>query len=145
MKLSDYSMSVSRGFLSHFEIVDINLPDFFAPAVEAAKNLPGLLTSGRTRHWLEQLPELDLQDWASNAPEEQVRVAMVHYSFMVQAYVWGETEAPKVLPANLAKPMVALAERLGATLEPETPGPARDADAPKVHVFRHPSPSEVAR
>lgn len=105
-------MSASRGFLSHFEIIDIDLPDFFAPAVEAAKNLPGLLTSGRTRHWLEQLPELDLQDWAINAPEEQVRVAMVHYSFMVQAYVWGETEAPKVLPANLAKPMVALAERL---------------------------------
>lgn len=105
-------MSASRGFLSHFEIVDIDLPEFFAPAVEAAKNLPGLLTSGRVRHWLEQLPELKLSDWAANTPEEQVRVAMVHYSFMVQAYVWGEPDAPKVLPANLAKPMVALAERL---------------------------------
>ncbi|MEP2989471.1 MAG: indoleamine 2,3-dioxygenase [Parasphingorhabdus sp.] len=112
MKLSDYSMSASRGFLSHFEIVDIDLPDFFKPAVEAAQNLSGLMTSGRVRHWLEQIPELDLKDWARNAPDEQVRVAMVHYSFMVQAYVWGEAEAPTTLPANLAKPIVALAERL---------------------------------
>ena len=38
---------------------------------------------------------------------------MVRYSFMVQAYVWGEAEAPTVLPAPLAVPMWALAKRLG--------------------------------
>lgn len=112
MKLSDYSMSASRGFLSSFEIVDIDLPDIFSPVIAAAENLSGLMTTGRVRHWLKQLPELDLTDWAANAPDEQVRVAMVHYSFMVQAFVWGEKDAPTQLPANLARPMVALAERL---------------------------------
>ena len=38
---------------------------------------------------------------------------MVHYSFMVQAYVWGEPEAPKNLPRCLAMPMVAVADHLG--------------------------------
>ena len=112
MKLSDYDMSASRGFLSHFEIVDIDLPDIFDPVLQAASNLSGLMTTGRVLHWLEQLPALDLNEWATNAPEEQVRVAMVRYSFLVQAYVWGESEAPTALPANLARPMVALAERL---------------------------------
>lgn len=112
MKLSDYDMSASRGFLSHFEIVDIELPDIFAPVLQATENLSGLMTTGRVRHWLEQLPALDLADWAANAPEEQVRVAMVRYSFLVQAYVWGESEAPIALPANLARPIVALADRL---------------------------------
>lgn len=112
MKLSDYDMSASRGFLSHFQIVDIDLPDIFTPVVEAAESLSGLMTTGRVRHWLDQLPALDLTEWAANAPEEQVRVAMVRYSFLVQAYVWGESEAPRALPANLARPIVALADRL---------------------------------
>ena len=112
MKLSEYDMSASRGFLSHFEIIDIDLPEIFAPIVAAAENLSGLMTTGRVRHWLAQLPALDLAEWAANAPEEQVRVAMVRYSFLVQAYVWGESEAPAALPANLARPIVALADRL---------------------------------
>jgi len=37
----------------------------------------------------------------------------VHYSFLVQAYVWGEAEPPASLPANLARPIVAIADRLG--------------------------------
>jgi indoleamine 2,3-dioxygenase len=105
-------MSASRGFLSHFEMAEIDLPDLFSPILEAADNLSGLMTTGRVRHWLHRLPTLDLADWAASAPEEQVRVAMVRYSFLVQAYVWGESEAPATLPANLARPMVALAERL---------------------------------
>jgi indoleamine 2,3-dioxygenase len=38
---------------------------------------------------------------------------MVRYSFLVQAWVWGEPEPPACLPANLARPIVALADRLG--------------------------------
>ena len=93
-------------------MADIDLPDIFAPVLEAADNLSGLMTTGRVRHWLERLPALDLAEWAANAPEEQVRVAMVRYSFLVQAYVWGENDAPAALPVNLAQPMVALADRL---------------------------------
>lgn len=84
----------------------------FAPVVDAGNSLSALLTSGRVRALLEQLPQLDLAAFAADAPEDQVRAAMVRYSFLVQAYVWGEAEAPAHLPANLAVPMVAISDRL---------------------------------
>ncbi len=113
MQLSDYGLSRTRGFLSHYEIDEIALPSQFAEVKQVADDLSDLLSSGRVRHWLEQLADPGLEDWAREAPKEQVRTAMVHYSFLVQAYVWGETEAPASLPANLSRPIVALADRLG--------------------------------
>ena len=113
MELSNYGMSRERGYLSHYEIDSITLPGEFAPVIEAAGNLSGLLTTGRVRNWLDALPDPQIGDWAREAPEEEVRTAMVHYSFLVQAYVWGEDDPPAYLPANLARPMVAIADRLG--------------------------------
>jgi len=113
MELSDYGLSRERGFLSHHEIDEIVLPDPFAPIVAAAEDLSALLTSGRVRHWLEQLPDPRIENWAATAPEPEVRTAMVRYSFLVQAYVWGQPDAPAHLPANLAGPIVALSDRLG--------------------------------
>ena len=113
MELTDYGLSRERGFLSHYEIDEIGLPERFAPALRAADDLSALLTTGRARHWLERLPDPEIEAWATSAPEEQVRTAMVRYSFLVQAYVWAEPEPPRHLPANLARPIVALADRLG--------------------------------
>src|SRR5690349_12119205 len=113
MELKDYGMSRERGFLSHYEIDEIALPSLFDEVKEAAANLSGLLSTGRVRHWLDQLADPGLEDWAREAAEEEVRTAMVHYSFLVQAYVWGEALPPAHLPANLARPMVAVADRLG--------------------------------
>jgi indoleamine 2,3-dioxygenase len=113
MQLSDYGLSRTRGFLSHYEIDEIALPSMFDKVKQAADDLSDLLTSGRVRHWLEQLADPGLEDWAREAAEEEVRTAMVHYSFLVQAYVWGDPEPPRHLPANLARPIVALADRLG--------------------------------
>lgn len=113
MQLSDYGLSRERGFLSHYEIDEIALPSQFAEVMQAADDLSHLLTSGRVRYWLEQVADPALENWAREAAEEAVRTAMVHYSFLVQAYVWGEAAAPAALPANLARPIVALADRLG--------------------------------
>ena len=113
MQLSDYGMSRERGFLSHYEIDEIALPSIFDEVLQAAGRLSALLTSGRVRHWLSDLADPGLEDWAREAPEEEVRTAMVHFSFLVQAYVWGEATAPAHLPANLARPIVAIADRLG--------------------------------
>lgn len=113
MELQDYGLSRERGYLSHYEIDEITLPGQFSAVVEAADNLSSLLSSGRVRHWLDQLPDPGLEQWVQEAPEEQVRTAMVHYSFLVQAYVWGEPTPPAHLPANLARPMVAVSDRLG--------------------------------
>ncbi|MGN6499196.1 MAG: indoleamine 2,3-dioxygenase [Tsuneonella sp.] len=113
MEITDYGMSRERGFLSHYEIDEIALPSLFDEVKQAAANLSGLLTTGRVRHWLGQLADPGLDDWAREAAEEEVRTAMVHYSFLVQAYVWGEEAPPAQLPANLARPIVAIADRLG--------------------------------
>lgn len=113
MKLSDYAMSRERGFLSTYEIDEVELPDRFDAIRHAASRLSGMITTGRIRHWLDQLEDPKIEEWVKTAPEEQVRTLMVHYSFMVQAYVWGEPEPPATLPANLARPMVALADQLG--------------------------------
>ena len=112
MQLSDYGLSRTRGFLSQHEVDEIALPSMFADVVAAAGQLSALLTTGRVRHWLGQIGDPGLEDWAREAVEEEVRTAMVHYSFLVQAWVWGEPEPPQHLPANLARPIVALADRL---------------------------------
>jgi indoleamine 2,3-dioxygenase len=110
--LTSYGLSTERGFLSAFEITGITLPADFAPVAEAAQQLSGLLTSGRIRTWLERLPQPDSASFVREASEAQLRVAMVRYSFLVQAYVWGEAEPPQRLPATLAIPIVAIAQKL---------------------------------
>lgn len=113
MKLSDYGMSRDRGYLAAFELDEVTLPAAFDPIVEAAERLSGIISTTRPRHFLGKLPDPRIESWAREAPEEQVRAAMVRYSFLVQTYVWGESEAPPHLPANLAQPIVAIADRLG--------------------------------
>ncbi len=113
MNLEDFGLSAERGYLSSYEIDSVELPAGFDEMLDAAAQLSGILTTGRTRHWLRQIGHPDMTAFLASASDEQVRTAMVHYSFLVQAYVWGEGEAPTALPANLAIPMVALADKLG--------------------------------
>lgn len=113
LSLSDHDMSAERGFLCGYNAADIVLPSDLSAAADAARDLPRTLLTGRVRKHLEALPVLDLERFCAEASDAQLRTAMVRYSFMVQAYVWGEPEAPKILPAQLAVPIWALAKRLG--------------------------------
>lgn len=113
MKLSDYAMTAERGFLSPFELPEIALPDEWAPVLHAAEDLSALLTSGRVRTFLDRLPDPGVVQWVETASDAELRAAMVRYGFLIQAYVWGEADAPAVLPANLAVPVVAIADALG--------------------------------
>ncbi len=110
--LAAYGLSAERGYLSDFEGDEIALPADFAPAEKAADELSGLMTSGRIRAVLDQLLQPDMPGFIATASDAQLRVAMVRYSFLVQAYVWGEAKVPARLPASLAQPIVALAEAL---------------------------------
>ncbi|MGB0907077.1 MAG: indoleamine 2,3-dioxygenase [Maricaulaceae bacterium] len=113
LNLSEYDMSAERGFLCRFDVNDTPLPKAFHAARETAMRLPKLLPTGRVRSLLERaLPDTDYVDVLPHCTEAQIRLAMVHYSFMVQSYVWGEPEAPTVLPSMLARPMVAIADAL---------------------------------
>lgn len=113
MKLADYGLSRERGFLANFDPETVELPDFLQPAREMALALPQLIPTGRVRHFLESLPLIDLSEFCKTANEAEQRIAMLHYSFMVQAYVWGEPEAPKALPACLAVPIWQVGQAIG--------------------------------
>ena len=113
LRLSDHDMSANRGFLCSYDAADVTLPAELAAPEEAARELPRTMLTGRIRHHLSALPVLDLKAFCAEASDAQLRTAMVRYSFMVQAYVWGEPTAPTSLPAPLAVPMWALARRLG--------------------------------
>lgn len=113
MKLEDFGLSAERGYLSSYEIDAIELPEGFDEMLDAAAQLSDIMTTGRVRHWLKQVGHPDMAVFLANANDAQVRTAMVHYSFLVQAFVWGEAEAPTTLPANLAIPIVAIGDHLG--------------------------------
>lgn len=111
--LSYYDMSPERGFLSTFDATDITLPGTWADAAAIAMQLPDYLPTGRVRDILKsRLPHPSEYSSAEELTEEQAKIATVHFTFMVQSFVWGETEPGAVLPACLAVPMVALADRL---------------------------------
>ncbi|MEM6555111.1 MAG: indoleamine 2,3-dioxygenase [Pseudomonadota bacterium] len=112
MDLAHYDISPDRGFLSQHNPDDVILSGDLAIVREVAMALPDLLPTGRVRTLLEtRLPYLDLP--LHDMTDAEARMCMVHYAFMVQAYVWGEAKAPQSLPRNLAVPMVSLADHLG--------------------------------
>lgn len=113
MKLEDYDISAERGYLAPYEMGAVRLPEAFAPIVAAGRALSGYMTTGRCRYFLEQVPEIDMEAHLPALDDAQLRMLMVHYSFIVQAYVWGEEKAAAVLPRNLAVPYCRLAERIG--------------------------------
>lgn len=112
LELSQYDMSPARGFLCRHNAEDVILKGELGIISKVAMSLPDLLPTGRVRQLLEEklpLIKLPLHDMT----DAEARMCMVHYSFMVQAYVWGEPKAASTLPRNLAVPMVALADHLG--------------------------------
>lgn len=113
LPLSDYQITPDRGFLCTYDAAQVKLPDAFAAIEQTALALPRTIVSGNVRKHLEALPAFDLSELCVTADESVLRKAMVHYSFMVQSYVWGEPDAPSNLPETLAKPIWQLAERLG--------------------------------
>lgn len=113
LRLSDYGMSRERGFLASFDPVKVELPPALKPARDMALSIPQLVCTGRVRALLERLPVIELTDFCATASEAEQRIAMLHYSFMVQTYVWGEPEAPRALPACLAVPIWQLSKSLG--------------------------------
>jgi len=110
--LSTYGITPERGFLCDFDAAAVTLPDAFAEVHDVAMRLPEILPTGRVRAVLERLPVLDAAGFAA-LDDAQARIAMVHYSFLVQSYIWGAQPTVAFLPRSLAVPMVAVADRLG--------------------------------
>lgn len=113
-ELHHYDISEDRGFLCKFDADAVALPGDLAEVRDVAMSLPALLPSGRVRTLLERrLPETGVAEALETCGDAELRIMMVHYAFMVQAYVWGEAGAPEALPRCLSVPIVELADRLG--------------------------------
>ncbi|WP_416899210.1 MAG: indoleamine 2,3-dioxygenase [Minwuia sp.] len=113
LRLGDFGITPERGFLSAFNPDETALPESMSTVRDHAMALPRLLPTGDVRRRLRAIPAPDMDAFLAEADEAQRRIAMVHLSFLIQAWVWGEPEAPRSLPANLAAPVWRLAEAIG--------------------------------
>jgi indoleamine 2,3-dioxygenase len=110
--LATYGVTAERGFLCAHDAPSVALDGDLAAARGLALRLPEILPTGTVRAFIENLSVVSPQAIAE-LDDLQARMAMVHYSFLVQAYIWGAETPASFLPAALAIPIVALAERLG--------------------------------
>jgi indoleamine 2,3-dioxygenase len=110
--LATYDITPERGFLCAFDAASVALGGDLGEVSELALRLPEILPTGAVRDVLDRLNVISPAA-AAELDEAQARMAMVHYSFLVQAYIWGAEAPVSVLPASLAIPAVALADRLG--------------------------------
>lgn len=110
--LATYGVTAERGFLCPYDAPSVALEAELGEARDLALRLPEVLPTGSVRTVLDKLtvvsPEL-----IAELDDVQARMAMVHYSFLVQAYIWGAEPPAAFLPRALAIPIVALADRLG--------------------------------
>lgn len=111
--LDSYGVSPELGFLCTYDPAAVTLPSCLKPAAALAASLPERIVTGRARRDIEALDELDLDELASITDDAVLRTSLVHYSFLEQVYVWCEEPAPSLLPRSIARPLWALAGRLG--------------------------------
>lgn len=110
--LATYGITPERGFLCAFDAGAVALDGELGEVRGMALRLPEILPTGAVRDLLGKLSVVSPAAVAE-LDEAQTRTAMVHYSFLVQAYMWGAETPVSALPACLAMPIVALADRLG--------------------------------
>lgn len=113
LDLDEHEISSGRGFLSAFDPDRTPIPGMLQPIRDFAMALPRILPTGDVRRRLADAPKLDVETLIATGDDTALRLAMVHYSFLVQAYVWGEPEAPASLPERLAVPIWKLARAIG--------------------------------
>lgn len=113
IKLDDFEISRERGFLAHYDVANVTLPETLQEIQRFALRLPQLLPSGHIRSQIESLPALDLSEFCTTATAPELRSAMVHYGFLTQAYVWGDPNPVDRLPKCIALPIWQLSEAVG--------------------------------
>ncbi len=111
LNLEDYEVSREFGFLPTHSPAKAELPEVFEPVQKTSALLPKWLTTGKIRQAIASLPEVDVE--RETLDEMQLRRAMLLYSYLTHAYVWGEPTPTKVLPCNLAVPLYKISQKLG--------------------------------
>ena len=109
MNLADYDVDPVRGFLPSEDPLTA-LPPEFAEWDRLGAELPYLLLTGRVRRTLAHFVTPDLSLLTTKGELER---AMQILSYLGMAYVWGEEPQIDRVPAALAVPWAAVAERVG--------------------------------
>lgn len=107
--LKPYDVHVERGFLPPEDPL-VQMPLVLAGWCEIAEQLPKLMVAGQVKHFVDTLPVINIDVLKTNAELER---AMLAFSFIGHAYVWGDKTPPQALPASLAVPWHAVAKKLG--------------------------------
>jgi indoleamine 2,3-dioxygenase len=107
--LKRFDVHAERGFLPELD-PERALPAALALWQELASELPKRLAAQRVRSAVRSLPRFELA--ALRSPAEE-RAAMRALSFVAHAFVWEGAAPAPLLPAQLAAPWAALAQRLG--------------------------------
>lgn len=113
LDLKDFDMSAQRGYLTTYDMDQVGLPEAFEPILKAGRHLSDYMSTGRLRDILKKLPEIDMAQHLPALDDAQKRMLMVHYSFIIQAYIWGDDVAEQILPRNLSVPYCALSDAIG--------------------------------
>ena len=107
--LDPFEVDCERGFLpSHDPLIAV--PAKLGNWIEIADKLPKLLLSQHLRPMVDAVSIVSIEDLKNVSEMER---AMLAFSFIAHAYVWGDTNPPKSLPASLAVPWYAVAKKLG--------------------------------
>ena len=101
LKLEDYDVSRECGFLPTIPPASVQLPESFQQLQETAALLPKLLTNGKIRRAIANVPEFNLE--RETIDEMQLRRLMQIYSYLTHAYVWGEPTPTQILPRHFIK------------------------------------------
>ena len=82
---------------------------------EISEQLPKLLLTGSVQNTINKLKynELSVDKLIANNDLREIRLAMVHISFIAHSFIWGSETPSKILPEVIAKPWVKLSKILG--------------------------------
>jgi indoleamine 2,3-dioxygenase len=108
-KLTAYDVSFERGFLPASDPLEA-VPKLLLGWQKIAAELPKLLVSQRLRQAIEAMPIVNAEGLEDSAELER---AMLAFSFIAHAYIWGGGPVPQSLPASLAKPWYQISSKLG--------------------------------
>jgi len=107
--LDPYEVDCQRGFLPEQDPLT-EVPAALGAWVEIANRLPKLMLSEHLRSMVDAVPAIKIEALKTKSELER---AMLAFSFIGHAYVWGEAKPPKSLPVSLAVPWHAVAKTLG--------------------------------
>ena len=82
---------------------------------EIASNLPKLLLTGRVPKTIKSLKKNDfsVEELLMEKSMRDLKLAMVHLSFIAHSFIWGGKEPQDQIPEVIAKPWVSIANCLG--------------------------------